>query len=202
MMGVAGREAMKRKRTKLTTRQSAKVANNYGLVFAAVTRFGGRFTLDRDDANQEAALALLSAVRGFKRSRGCALSTYAYKAIENRLTFVARREQRRCDRAANGLAAEVAATMPAEIQERAEPVDLSALDARERTIIQSRFGIGGRRRETLDALGGHFNVTKERVRQIQGRTLGKLRRGIQAAESAGRSTTGATRSEIRPTRAG
>ena len=51
---------------------------------------------------------------------------------------------------------------------------LSALPAREREVIEMRFGINGPRAYTLEEVGQAFNVTRERIRQIEGHTLRKL----------------------------
>ena len=53
---------------------------------------------------------------------------------------------------------------------------LAALSYRERTILQLRFGLGERRPQTLDEIGQSFGVTRERIRQIEAKTLTKLRR--------------------------
>ncbi|WP_433285520.1 sigma-70 family RNA polymerase sigma factor [Micromonospora sp. CA-244673] len=42
-------------------------------------------------------------------------------------------------------------------------------------ILERRFGFGTGDEETLDAIGAHFNVTRERIRQIQGKSLATLR---------------------------
>jgi RNA polymerase primary sigma factor len=60
---------------------------------------------------------------------------------------------------------------------------LRHLDKRERTIIDRRFGLAdGRKPVTLKQLGAEIGVTSERVRQLEARAIGKLRR---AAESEG-----------------
>ncbi len=51
---------------------------------------------------------------------------------------------------------------------------LSALPAREREVIEMRFGLSGPRAYTLEEVGQAFNVTRERIRQIEGHTLRKL----------------------------
>jgi RNA polymerase primary sigma factor len=53
---------------------------------------------------------------------------------------------------------------------------LSALDTREREIIELRYGLGDHDPMTLDDLGKSMGLTRERVRQIQKRTLAKLKR--------------------------
>ena len=52
---------------------------------------------------------------------------------------------------------------------------LGALTAREREIIVLRFGINDDHPHTLDEVGRHFGVTRERIRQIDAKTLAKLR---------------------------
>jgi RNA polymerase primary sigma factor len=51
---------------------------------------------------------------------------------------------------------------------------LSVLSSREREVIEMRYGITGGRVRTLDEVGRAFNITRERVRQIESRTLKKL----------------------------
>jgi len=51
---------------------------------------------------------------------------------------------------------------------------LAALPAREREVIEMRFGLTGQPARTLEEVGRAFNVTRERVRQIETHTLKKL----------------------------
>ena len=51
---------------------------------------------------------------------------------------------------------------------------LSALPVREREVIEMRFGLTGGRPRTLEEVGRAFNVTRERIRQIENHTLKKL----------------------------
>ena len=52
---------------------------------------------------------------------------------------------------------------------------LKKLDARERRILELRFGLNGTEPATLDEVGREFNVTRERIRQIETRAIEKLR---------------------------
>jgi len=52
---------------------------------------------------------------------------------------------------------------------------LSDLTPREREIIKLRFGIGEEHDHTLEEIGGEFNLSRERIRQILGIALNKLR---------------------------
>ncbi len=52
---------------------------------------------------------------------------------------------------------------------------LNTLDERERHILELRFGIHDGTTRTLEEVGSEFNVTRERVRQIESKALRKLR---------------------------
>ncbi len=52
---------------------------------------------------------------------------------------------------------------------------LVVLDDRERTILRLRFGLDRGEPRTLDEVGAHFNLTRERIRQIEARAMSKLR---------------------------
>jgi RNA polymerase primary sigma factor len=52
---------------------------------------------------------------------------------------------------------------------------LSMLSQRERRVLELRYGLNGERPRTLDEVGRTFNVTRERIRQIENQTLKKLR---------------------------
>ncbi len=51
---------------------------------------------------------------------------------------------------------------------------LSTLNPREEQIVKMRFGIGYETEYTLDLVGRHFNLTRERIRQIEKSALEKL----------------------------
>jgi len=51
---------------------------------------------------------------------------------------------------------------------------LAALPAREREVIELRYGLRGNRASTLEEVGRAFGVTRERIRQIENNTLKKL----------------------------
>lgn len=55
---------------------------------------------------------------------------------------------------------------------------LDNLDEREANIIRLRFGFNGRRPLTLEEVGEHFGITRERVRQLQNSALVKMRSGF------------------------
>ncbi len=59
---------------------------------------------------------------------------------------------------------------------------LASLPRREREVLEMRYGIAGDRVRTLDEVGRAFNITRERVRQIESRTLKKLQALPEAQE--------------------
>ena len=73
-----------------------------------------------------------------------------------------------------------AALAPAEaashqlLKEQVEAV-LDSLTGRERRVLQLRFGLEDGRARTLEEVGKEFNVTRERIRQIEAKALRKLR---------------------------
>jgi RNA polymerase sigma factor (sigma-70 family) len=62
---------------------------------------------------------------------------------------------------------------------------LDALDDRERTILVLRFGLHGEEPQTLEQIGEHFGLTRERIRQMQNRALAKLRHPSRAHNLSG-----------------
>ena len=52
---------------------------------------------------------------------------------------------------------------------------LSTLSPRERAVIEERYGLVDGRAKTLDEIGKQFNLTRERIRQIEAKALKKLR---------------------------
>jgi RNA polymerase primary sigma factor len=67
------------------------------------------------------------------------------------------------------------AVMSTRLAEHTEGL-LSTLTTRERRIIQMRFGVGEKKEHTLEEIGHVFDVTRERIRQIEAKALAALRR--------------------------
>jgi RNA polymerase primary sigma factor len=57
---------------------------------------------------------------------------------------------------------------------------LDSLTGRERRVLQLRFGLEDGRARTLEEVGKEFNVTRERIRQIEAKALRKLRHPSRA----------------------
>ena len=53
------------------------------------------------------------------------------------------------------------------------------LTEKEATVIQKRFALKGEQKQTLEKIGRHFNVTRERIRQIESIALSKLKRTVR-----------------------
>lgn len=68
---------------------------------------------------------------------------------------------------------------------------VESLPYRERRVLELRYGLDGEEPKTLEETGRHFGVTRERVRQIEIRTLHKLR---ALREASARPANGGTRS--------
>lgn len=62
---------------------------------------------------------------------------------------------------------------------------LGQLDEKEKVIIERRFGLGDGEPETLAEIGSDLRLSRERIRQIEERALGKLRRSQRAKQLLG-----------------
>ncbi|MDR3317910.1 MAG: sigma-70 family RNA polymerase sigma factor, partial [Clostridiales bacterium] len=72
------------------------------------------------------------------------------------------------------------AVSPAEMAERVDVrervrTELQILTAREQQVLRLRYGIYDGHPRTLEEVGKVFNVTRERIRQIEAKALRKLR---------------------------
>jgi len=75
------------------------------------------------------------------------------------------------------------ALLPDEIEKLLAP-----LDEREKQILQLRFGLDRGEPRTLETVGEHFNLTRERIRQIEARAMDRLRH--PSVDSGGRTLLG------------
>ena len=65
---------------------------------------------------------------------------------------------------------------------------LICLNERERRIVDARFGLAGKSPMILEAVGREFGVTRERIRQLEGIALGKMRKAIAKKETVNAKT--------------
>lgn len=56
---------------------------------------------------------------------------------------------------------------------------LATLTPREQKILRMRFGVGERAEHTLEEIGDRFDLTRERIRQVEVKALSELRRRVQ-----------------------
>jgi RNA polymerase primary sigma factor/RNA polymerase sigma factor len=136
-------------------------------------------------------MSLIRAVDRFDYARGNKFSTYASWAIMKNFVRSIQDDHRHRDRFRTGLAemfSDTGDVRPDHVEQeliqskRETEVEriLRRLDERERKIIVQRFGLTrGQEPLTLKQVGANLGVTKERIRQLEMRALGKLR---QAAE--------------------
>ena len=133
-------------------------------------------------------MSLLRAVEKFDYMRGNKFSTYATWAVMKNFARTIPEENYRRDRFVTGQEETFDAATDDTIDESEYQAHLGhlrtslasilvRLDEREREIIVSRFGLEeGHEAETLEQVGRRLGVTKERIRQLQARALGKLRK--------------------------
>ena len=62
---------------------------------------------------------------------------------------------------------------------------LEGLNERERQVLIMRFGLADGKVRTLEQVGDHFKVTRERIRQIETKALAKLRQPARAKRLEG-----------------
>ena len=59
-------------------------------------------------------------------------------------------------------------------------VILNELDPRERQVLCMRFGIGMNQDHTLEEVGKQFDVTRERIRQIEATAMRRIQNSLAA----------------------
>jgi len=135
-------------------------------------------------------LSLIKAVDKFDFSRGFKFSTYASWAIMKNFARSIPEEKLRRDRymtgtdelfefAADNRGDEQAALSGAEQAKREVNRLLGTLTERERRIVQLRSGLDAEQGLTLEQVGKELGITKERVRQLEARSLSKLRQLVK-----------------------
>lgn len=139
-----------------------------------------------DELKSDANISLMRAVEKFDYGRGNKFSTYATWAIMKNFARSIPGENTRRSRYVTGHEDlfESKADIRTDEQEVLATADaaksrvnrlLEYLDPRTRDVIRMRIGLNGNEEMTLEQIGQHFGITKERVRQINVRGMKQLR---------------------------
>ena len=139
-----------------------------------------------DELKSDANLSLMRAVEKFDYGRGNKFSTYATWAIMKNFARSIPDENVHKQRYMTGTDElfEARADVRTDEQEVVAAADqararvnrlLEYLDPRTREVIRMRTGLAGGEEMTLEQIGQHFGITKERVRQINVRGMKQLR---------------------------
>jgi RNA polymerase primary sigma factor len=67
------------------------------------------------------------------------------------------------------------------LRQEAERAMMDTLNARERMVLQMRYGLGGGHIYSLDAIAQRLGLTRERIRQIEAKALSKLRQPVASS---------------------
>jgi RNA polymerase sigma factor (sigma-70 family) len=156
--------------------------------YALVNRYVRPGSVPKEDLEQEAALALLTAVRRFEPTRGVRFVTYA-------MWWVRVRVQRAC-RGWGYLSQEPPVddirwieNMPEKQDPPAEGIDLSLLNElppRRRTAVELVLGLNGHEPHTRPQLAEALGVRVGAANKVYIRALAELRRKIRLREDAPR----------------
>jgi RNA polymerase primary sigma factor len=172
-------------REALATRNGL-VEANLRLVFSLAKRYATVGTAAFDDFISDGHMTLMRAIEKFDFARGVKFSTYATWSVINGFNALLKKEssvqRRHVSDQMEGVAESltdhrVSKTMERSLEELQQSVGalLENLNARERRIIEARFGFGIDPPPTLKKVGERIGVSKERVRQLQERAVQKLR---------------------------
>jgi RNA polymerase sigma factor (sigma-70 family) len=134
---------------------------------------------DYADLIQEGRIGLWLAILRYEPDRGHTFSTFAGRAIRNRVWNAVKRAGKaqgwlEPQRAGDSLGA-ILASWQQEQLDQALQDELACLPKRLRLVIELAYGWGGEAPLKLAAIGRQLGVTRERVRQLHNEGLGLLR---------------------------
>ena len=152
--------------------------------------------IDQDDLISIGTIGLIKGINSFKSDKNYKLATYVARCIENEILMYLRANKKYVldvylnepigkDKDDNVVTLqEVLEEKQKDIEDE---IDLKfqienlykkmekVLSKREKTIIRLRYGLDDSHPRTLEEVGKEFNVTRERIRQIEAKALRKLR---------------------------
>jgi RNA polymerase primary sigma factor len=184
--------------TEADTVKAVLITSNLRLVVSIAKNFVDA-SWSFEELVSEGNVALMRAVEKFNFALGNRFSTYATYAVQRHFFRLSQRGRRLRSRFVSDDAALAAraAEPPAVMQPSTAQIDslkslfagfLEELEPRERRIVVARFGFDGKAPRTFRELGAQMGVCKERIRQIQGRAMEKLK--SMAAEARLEQTVG------------
>ena len=164
---------------------------NTRLVASIAKKHSGTFD-NLPELMSDGTISLMRAVEKFDYARGNKFSTYATWAIMKNFARSIPDEKHHRERYVTGHEEmfESRADVRTDEQEIVAQADmardrvnrlLEGLDPRTREVIRMRNGLDGNAEMTLEQIGQHFGITKERVRQINVRGMKQLRERAQQA---------------------
>jgi RNA polymerase primary sigma factor len=177
--------------TEAETVKAILITANLRLVVSIAKKFVDP-TYSFDELVSEGNVALMRSVEKFNFALGNRFSTYATYAIQRHFFRLSHRGRQLRKRfiADDEALRERAAEEPTKEYCSADQIGmlkglfgqfLADLEPREREIVVARFGFDGKAPRTFRELGTTMGVCKERIRQIQGRAMEKLRDMAAAA---------------------
>jgi RNA polymerase sigma factor (sigma-70 family) len=164
---------------------------NTRLVASIAKKHAGMFD-NLPELMSDGTISLMRAVEKFDYARGNKFSTYATWAIMKNFARSIPDEKHHRERYVTGHEEmfEGRPDVRTDEQEIVAQADmardrvnrlLEGLDPRTREVIRMRNGLDGNAEMTLEQIGQHFGITKERVRQINVRGMKQLRERAQQA---------------------
>ncbi len=161
------------------------ITSNLRLVVSIAKKFVD-VTWSLDELISEGNIALMRSVEKFNFALGNRFSTYATYAIQRHFFRLSQRGRQLRKRFVSDdePLREQAEKLSDNEYHSAEQIAmlkelfssfLAKLEPRERKIVIARFGFDGKPPRTFRDLGSQMGVCKERIRQIQGRAMAKLR---------------------------
>ena len=160
------------------------IRSNLRLV-VSIAKKHANSSLELSDLIQEGTLGLMKAVEKFEYKKGIKFSIYATEwiklsinlAIEENAKAISNTNIMKAkDNSNNQSVQDPEKFIERMFDKKALEYVLSTLSEREAKIIRLRFGIDSGYPRTLEEVGKMFNVTRERVRQIEAKAIRKLRR--------------------------